>query len=1181
MKSSRPLLLLLLFVLTQACAATQATQATTPPTNQSPTARVAKPRVKELVGCIGDRYQVDLLEAISEIPDDTLDAQREQVRDWIFTTTLGRIAQSKGLGDIFTGVLTEPVFRDDSLGHVLRMQHGATRSTTTKNGEAIVLVEAADPVTMSTQVTEAIDDEAIHIGVTPTETQVYQYVFQPQFARAEVCAMKSMSRAEAENSAQRYRTATLTTAAEFEGFLAGGVDLLQARCSEAGLEVKGRQRPRNAGAPITVEHIAALSQARGTEFIPLERFGTSLAEVSPKSRAVLDHNAKIVDQLTQPLEIQGPEIQLVAAWRHENPGVKTQELFMSLDLQEKSYGRPGFSLDPHPSPSYALYLLDEFIAALPDVEKVAAIFRGLNADNRAKNLVQTAEYTREPFAAEAKAVLIAARAKIAAAKDDETIESIFNQKLPPSVGNEVARDILRTVEKKSTQQCSRYDGPLHGTATGMTFFYTDLLAKVWSIDYQDAAPENIIEGFHSETHGAVSTAACAEVGGENTRTWLGLRDEGFTRETTGAVRFAPVATRIFAKSSNAGERSKEFEANAQAKRFVQWWDEHFTDVAAWEPQFELLNQIMKWSVVVHQATARKNSACFALLDKVPVRANHRIDKWLTEQEKLRWRGPISLLPPPKGQVEKPGDPECLELLESKPFPMCGSTSQIIGGVSAADLGTVSKKPPRAPDIAPELARWTQDTKSARAKEGKVEFDSIEMTTGKLQRVTVESRPEKAGFKAEIDGGVSQRGIASSAESTHPVKQVEKTATKVNKTVVVTETRNRLVSAELTASDLDLAVVRLDVHRGPMQEAKVHAQQLAEQMSVDSVNVAEAAKSVFGAEQRVKVINENAVVWELLNSGKPPKFAVMESGGGNRGPPPGNAETSFSVGVPDSGSRRAGGSETHRNPSIRVTIVSQATLNSYGSVTDLEAKLDENAKSFDEALAASNDAAVAKQIEAGIRQSAPPSKLRRMQKKIHHELAQRRREGKETAALEKEALKLAIAERKQLQSARKHEAPPDPAQATVYTPTGYTLGNELPPAVHAPTKVLRPNERFVTRTLEEHAVKTLPSDVEVNGLKLAKHHEGQALESDYAVVGSGFRLLGGGYHRIHVIVPCNDNDMSMAPCHVRPSPEALQRYEEFMKCDLDGNGRLGGTGEIECLDALAKPKQTEKPSTKSR
>ncbi len=1180
MKYPRYLLFFLLFVLTQACAATQVKQSTTPPPTK--TARIAKPRVKELVGCVGDRYQIDLLEAIVQIPDDTLDAQREQVRDWIFTTTLARIAQTKGLDEVFTGVLIEPVFRDDSLGHVLRMQHGATRSTTTKSGDAVVLVEAADPATLSAHIAEAIDNEAIHLGVTPTETRVYQYVLQPEVARAEVCAMKSMARAEFENTAQQYRTATLTTAAEFEKFLSGGVDLLSAQCTEAGLEVKGRQRPRNAGAPITVEHIAALSQARGTEFIPVERFGTSLAELSPKSRKVLDHNAQVVDHLDQPLEIQSPAIQVVAAWKREHPRVSTQELFMSLDLQEKSYGRPGFSLDPHPSPSFATYLLDEFIAALPDIQKTAAIFRGLHEKERADDIIDLAESTREPFAAEAKAILIAARAKIAATKDDATIEAIFYQKLPTSLGNSFAREILSLVGRNSTQQCSRYDGPLYGTATGMTFFYTDLLAKVWGIDYEEAAPEGLIEGFHSKTHGAVNTVSCSEVGGENTRTWLGLREEGFTRESTGAVHFAPVTTRIFAKSSNAGERDKEFEANAQAKRFVQWWDEHFTDVAAWEPQFELLNQIMKWSVVVHQATAEKKESCFALLDKVPVRANHRIDKWLTENKKLRWQGPIKLLPPPKGQVEKPGDPECLELLESKPFPECGGTNRYSGGVSAADLGTITRKPTRVAEIAPEMARWTQNTKSARSKDGKVEFDSIETTTGKLQRVTVESRPEKASFKAEIDVNVSQRGITSSAVSTHPVKQVDKTAAKVNKTVVVTDTRNRLLNAELKASDLDLAVVHVEVHRGPMLEAKTLAHQLVEQMATDSVNVAVAAKSVFREGQRVKVVNENAVAWELPNSGTPPKFAVMESGGGNRGPPPGNAETSFSVGVPDDGSRRAGGSEANRNPNIRVTIVPQAALASYGpSVSDLDLDRDKGAKLLDEALAANNDAAVATQIDADIRQSAPPSKLRQQQKKIHRELAQRRRDGKETAALEKEALKLAIAERKQLESARKHDAPPDPTQATVYAPTGYSVGNELPPAVHAPTKVLRPNEQFVTRTLEEHSVKTLPADVQVNGLKLAKQREGQPLESDYAAVGAASRLLGGGYHRIHVIVPCNDQDMSMAPCHARPSPEALQRYQEAMKCDLDGNGHLAGKVEIECLDTLSKQMQTAKPSTKTQ
>ena len=48
-------------------------------------------------------------------------------------------------------------------------------------------------------------------------------------------------------------------------------------------------------------------------------------------------------------------------------------------------------------------------------------------------------------------------------------------------------------------QSARYDGDLQGTEVGMVLFYTDLLAKLWAIDYLGKAPTNFNEDFRSMT----------------------------------------------------------------------------------------------------------------------------------------------------------------------------------------------------------------------------------------------------------------------------------------------------------------------------------------------------------------------------------------------------------------------------------------------------------------------------------------------------------------------------------------------------------------------------------------------------------------------------------------------------------------------------------------------------------
>jgi hypothetical protein len=1200
MRIPRAVLLLTLFVLTQACA-TAGIGRPTPVEPRRPSAEAApRPRVKELSGCSGDRFRIDLLDAIEKMPDDTLDAQREQLRDWVFTATLARIAQRVGADEVLTGVADEPLVRDDALAHVLHTQSGPARSTSTKSGGAIVLVQADDLQTMAAQVAEALDEEALHIGSTPGEAQVYQYVFKPEVARAEVCAMKPLSRAEIEGAAQGYRSATITAAAELEAFLEGGVDLLSAQCTEAGLEVKGRQRPRAAGAPVTVEHIAALSQARGTNYVPIERFGASLDKLSKSNRATIDHNAKIVDTLTAPLEIQSPAIQIVTAWKRKNPKIPTQALWLSYDLQAESVGRPGFSLDPKTSAPFATEILDDVIAALPDVRKVGAILRGLKEEEDAKWLVGLPSSTNEPFAAEARKALIAVRDNLKKATNEEA-EAILNPTLSRSLGNDVAVQLLQAVDKYSSQQCARYDGPLLGTETGMTFFYTDLLAKTWKFDLNGSAPEGPIEGFQSGIHGASSTTSCEETSGKSTRTWLGVREESFTREPSGAVRFEPIATRIFAKSANIGARKEEFEATAESRRFVQWWDDHFPEIAAWEPQYELLNQLMKWSVVIHNATIGDKLSCFAPLDQVAVRADRRIDKWVTQTSGLRWRGPVELLRGKDGAENKPGDPECLNLFQSERFATCGGMQRFSGGVTAASVQMVQAKPMRAAATPPQLGRLGADVAPIDAGSGRVQFKEIARSGGKLENVSVESAPAKTRFAAEIKTNVSQVGVASSWDKGTPIKRIDKSVEILGKEAVAKERKNGLVSAELKMSDLTAADVKVELRPSTVLDAKAKAQKVAKRMLVDGVGFDVAIGDVAST-NRVVVLGEGRAAWQVEVEGAK-KWIMMESGPGNRGPPSRGAEARFFVGVPDGGSHLPGSPQASRSPTIRVTIsnlldekktatveVSDPTFVAVkekvgsndieGAMKELTSRPSAGARNLliERALAASDDATLARVVDNATRKGASAAELGGLGDKIRKEIVLRTRDGRDVNALEQQEMRLAIAERRALTPGRSDSKASSAAEPAIYSPVNYPVAAELPPAVHPPGKLILPDDQYISRVVEVSSARDLPNQIEVNGLKYDKRAPGREAALDYGAVGSSWRLLLGGRRPIRVVLACNDRDASLPSCHERPSPEEVERYNEAMKCDLDGDRRLDAAQERDCLDAQRKRKEGEKPAS---
>jgi hypothetical protein len=1207
-RSIRFVLLLALLALVQACQGAEPKD----PTSISPTSS-SKASARTLTSCSGDRFSIDLLDAISALPEDTLDAQREQLRDWVWTVTLARIAQRTSAEEVLSSVADEPLVRDDALAHVLHMQVGPTRAALTKSGGAIVMVEAADAATMDAEVAEAIDKQALHLGSTPADAQVYEYVFQPEVARAEVCAMKPLTRAQIESTARRYRSASITTAAELAAFLSGGVDLLSAQCTEAGLKVTGRQRPRNARAAFTVEHIAALSQARGTQYIPLARFGYSLdrlgnrAQLEANARK-LDADAKNLDGRLAPIEKQPPDIQVLLTWKRQNPGVPTAELMMSLQLQREAYGRPGFSLDPHTSTSYATTLLNHLIDALPDIQKVAAMLRGLDEDERAEIFVDFAKTTNEPFAKEIKEALIAARGRLKKAKSNDEADAILTPIPGESIGSALAADLLQVVRKRSGQQCARYDGPLDGTATGMTFFYTDLLAKIWSLNWRGAAPEAVIEGFQSSIHPAGSTASCEDDSGQRTRMWFGVREEAFTREPSGAVHFAPMATRLFAKSSMLGKSQEESEPTAESKRFVEWWDTHFPQIAAWEPQYEVLNQLMKWSIAVQSSVASEDYACFAMLDQVAVQSSHRIDKWVAQTSDLRWRGPVELLPPPKGVKETSTDPECLSFLESEHYSSCDvDTRSLVGGVSAASLPMVAGKAAPTLGTLPVFRRLGAGSKSSAGDAGRVRFETVRGSGGELKNVSVESRAAQVKFSADVDTAASQRGGATSWDPKAPVKKFEKSLEIQGKELAGREAKNGLVNMELRSSDLDAASVKLEVKPSTVQLAKSDGQTLAKSMQLDGVTLPEASTRLARTRQVMRLDDGSVAVRFDGGESQPKTWAVMESGGGNRGPPPRGADVSLIVGTLDGGPHLPGSSQASRSSGVRVSILRDKAADAHitqrngkplnPSDPTLDVVKDKLQRGdIDSALKASeqNPSPWARQhlleyaldkkdmktasrvVDNAIQKRASASDLRALREPLANERVRIAREGGDLRELDGMTTKIAIAELRQLTS-RKGYAAGNKGDSAVYAPTSYAKAADLPPSVHPVGKVLLPDEQYVTRVIREASPENLPAQIEVGGVKYDRRALGKPVSPSYSAVGSADRLFYPSMRPITVVLRCNDQNRDYPPCHELPSPEQAKANEEVRKCDLDQNYEISTSAERECLDAMRRKPAKPSPS----
>ncbi|WP_437508801.1 hypothetical protein [Sorangium sp. So ce1099] len=1212
MQGVRAGLLLALIVIAAACARDGSVAVSAP---SAPHARIAP--ASAMPPCAGDAFRLDLLDAIDAIPDDTLDAQREQLRDWIWTVTLGRIARQTSVDDVFAGVVDQPVLRDDSLAHVLRLPVGPTRATTTKKGTVIVLAEAAVAHEMAAGILEAIDDEALALGHTPEQVLIYGYELKPAVAEASVCRIGEMNREKLESAAKAYRRATVTTAEELGQFLSGGVDLLSAQCTASGLELTGRQRPRSKRAEVTVEHVAALAQELGVRYIPPARFGVTLATVPAEVKADVEDRARGFDALlaaglldskdfAEALERRPEEQQRyfrsIAAWKKENPAVSTAEIVLSFFLQRQHDGEPGFSLDPMITGAAATRSLDQLVDALPDISKLEGILRAWREDWVVQRLrsFNPSRATLE----EVRTKLQGIGARLQGMSDEDAADTLKSQPAY-SIETLIASDLALSAWAHGGQQCARYDGPLSGTATGMTFFYTDLLAKLWMQGWKGISPEGEIEGFESIVRHVGSTAWCSEAPRRSTRIWLGVRDEAYTREPTGGVRFAPATTRIFARGSTPGSGEGEVESNARSRRFIRWWDNHYARLSEWEPQYEVLNQLMKWSVVTQSARISGAPSCLRFLDGVSIKNDHRFDRWVASRRDLRWRGPVSLVEAPQKATE------CIPLITAEPFAECGNVMTLIGGVGAASLEQVRAKPLRVAEIPAGLGRLGADVKPETAGTNRLRFDKLRRNGGELRDVEIEGAGNRLTFQARIDTTASQRGSRASLDPATPVHETTKVIESKGEQLGVQQQSNGILGVELTAADLGRANVRVAVKPGYAETTKTVGQNVATRMARDGVTLPDAVVAAY-AGREILHLDDGRIAVRLKGAGDQQKaYAVLGLGSGPpRGPPPPpGVEVGFIGGTPD-GPHHARSHHNRFEP-VRTWLIEGPEAESYfrarsgkplrGSDATYDAvKTNLDAGNVDAATRAFEQRPTARAAEplvehaigrgdfasavhiikrtARLGSAEDLSGLGRVLDRTRMEVRRNKGDPTELARL---SAQLAIQGRARLMPGANETATILAAgeRLQVYAPATYSMEGGLPPALHPRGRPLPANKKYVSQIVELSRDYDLPMTLAgADGIELKLHGPrgteagaggsgGDVARSAVQLantVGSAHRLLGGARYRVVVVRQCSDVDESMPPCH-EPDAEAEERIEgrSLKVCDTDGDGTLGTPKELAC------------------
>ncbi|MBD1856723.1 MULTISPECIES: hypothetical protein [Leptolyngbya] len=627
--------------------------------------------------------------------------QLDQLRDWLLLTVVsGKNLSSKSVNQSLYDL---PPVRYGYMQPVANFEYGTTRSLYIGEGQVIALV----PKSISKEqrlddLAHIVDRHRKDLGKQPKSVTVFEYDIAQTQQTATLTRTQELEAKQLFAPESGYYEAEIRSINDLQTFMAQVDDVTFSQMKSDQLTLGGRKLHSRKIPKIPITDVAALWQSEQTIQQQMSRFEAKWNE------KLKNAPASQRDQIEKSAIAEGKQLKLVNG--------------------------SGFSLDP----SYNFSQFQKVLAALKP---------GLQA------IAQSGAITSEDIQNAEKG--------IAARNEVPYLELV--DKLEKSSDPEVQRfgQFAHVGELTTQYQIARYDGELEGTEVGMILFYTDLLAKLWAINYIGTTPTQAIPDFIPLTRVKVSSIHAAEMAAlPNTRLWFGTQDQGFqVAEDGNQLLFGRNATRIYAAASNPLKPGVESTAAADSASFLDWWNDHYEEVARYEPQYERLNQIMKWSMIINWLNQAKAANRLGFLKEVNVDRGYWFPDWAKAQgDRLRFQQWEKI----KFSDRANHTTETMPLLMSDP----SEPRTFRGGVSLADQSLFkARKPLKSSSEIGELGRRsTIDYGTVSAKESELSFQTLDKTAYKLKSInnslsesTVQA---KAGSKfrsaeAELSGQAIQ------------------------------------------------------------------------------------------------------------------------------------------------------------------------------------------------------------------------------------------------------------------------------------------------------------------------------------------------------------------------------------------------------------------------------------------
>ena len=491
--------------------------------------------------------------------------KQDQLRDWLlFIIASDENFTAKDINQSLYDVSTT---RQGYMQPVSNFEYGTTRSVYVGDGELVALIPAELESAQRTDVLAHIADKhRKDLGDKPKHLIVFEYELHPNQQYGLLTRREVISGQTFFQDAAGYIETRIATLQDLQQFMVKIDDLTYAQ-REGGLVLGGRKLQGQSYSNISVEDIAAIWQSEDKLHRDLEAFEAKW-------------NAKL-NQTPPSLQNQ---VQQQAQREAEALGIVNGS---------------GFSLDP----AYDYDGMFQVLAAAESGLKKLVVDGNSVFDDQS---LQRAKNSLKPQAPGKTAFEVLGSSPLSAISTlpvkpnvvpyleiierlNTALQEIENV---PQMTRSEANSILDLLDSKQQFQ-------FQGTEVGMVLFYTDLIAKLWALNYNGSTPQSQIADFAPLTKVSSQISSIYKQEIENlpsTRLWFGPQDKGFQIVANNQLLFARNATRIYAASSNPLNPGEETQASANSEAFLGWWNNHYEEVAAYEPEYERLNEIMKWSL---------------------------------------------------------------------------------------------------------------------------------------------------------------------------------------------------------------------------------------------------------------------------------------------------------------------------------------------------------------------------------------------------------------------------------------------------------------------------------------------------------------------------------------------------------------------------------------------------------